>query len=126
MSANQMRFRDWYGYDTFMGTRLLRKLGNNTYCMRRLGYEHDYFEVTYHGSVIVRCMVDYISYFNRGYATVTTKTRLNDMMPNGWRLYQRKYVWYVWNYTDKVDIEWYDGITFMNEGIDWVIWNGTI
>lgn len=90
-----------------------RKLGNNTYLERiAAGYAisirlHQTHVVTFHpnGSITLN---------SGGWRTVTTKRRMNQA---GARVFQDKFVWYVYCCEDAPKIEYHDGITRSTEGV---------
>ena len=51
----------------------------------------------YHNICIVEWMHDYTCYTNGGNMTRTTKSRLNDYLPNGYRIIQVKGQWVITN-----------------------------
>ena len=47
----------------------------------------------YHHTCIVEWRHDYTAYTNGGYMTQTTKSRLNDYLPSGYRIFQMNGEW---------------------------------
>jgi len=73
-----------------------KPIGNNTrlyYENPGVGYEPFYF-VRLHGNEILRIYKDRFIPLDAGWKTVTTKARLNDLMPIG-SVYQRDWDWYL-------------------------------
>ena len=68
-----------------------KPIGNNTrlYCN---GFT-DCYSVHLHGNEILRIYSDRFIPMDAGWRTVTTKARLNDLMPIG-RVHQKNHVWY--------------------------------
>jgi len=99
-----------------LGPRESRKIANNTYLERRDDGDialrlHRTDVLTYHpdGTVTLN---------SGGWQTVTTKRRMNQYLPNGYRVYQHRFDWYVWNYlaakqngNDGSRVEYFDGMT---------------
>jgi hypothetical protein len=91
-----------------------RKLGNNTYLERRGDGSiavklHDTDVVTYRadGSIVLD---------SGGWLTVTTKDRMNEHGPQGWRVYSVRGVWFVGQEgSNSVGLVYKDGITFHAE-----------
>lgn len=101
----------------FLGSKNERPFAHNTRIIRdTLQMGHDVITVTYHGHPIVNFYPDRLTLSSCGWMTSTTKERLNWFIPQGWRVYQEKGVWYVWNYETKQTYTFSDGITFMNNG----------
>ena len=71
-------------------------IGNNTRLRFEdpgVGYE-SFYSVLLHGNEILRIYKDRFFPTDAGWRTVTTKARLNDLMPIG-NLYQRNWDWYL-------------------------------
>ena len=102
-----------HSYDsamTFLDGRLSKKLAHNTYVVKRdLGCE-----VTYHGHVIAMFYAhgEYMAAWNCGLATPTTKTRINELIPNRYSVYQKNFRWFVWDRLIGQDWPWEDGDVF--------------
>jgi len=80
-------------FDTQLGKRDSRKIGNNTYLKRRADTEiaimlHATDVVTYKqsGEVVLN---------SGGWHTVTTKDRISEYIPNSYQVGQEKGIWYV-------------------------------
>ena len=71
-------------------------IGNNTrlYFTESTFSDGDYFSVRLHGNEILRIYPDRFVPMDAGWKTVTTKARLNDLMPIG-RIHQKNYAWYM-------------------------------
>ena len=97
-----------------LGSRDSRRIANNTYLERRANSDiavklHRTDVLTYHadGSVTLN---------SGGWQTYTTKARMNAYLPYGYRVYQRCFAWYVWNYRAEHTrsngrIDYFDGLT---------------
>ena len=71
-------------------------IGNNTRLYFEdpgVGYE-SFYSVRLHGNEILRIYPDRFVPMDAGWKTVTTKARLNDLMPMG-NVYQRNWEWYL-------------------------------
>ena len=84
----------------FLGDKGSRKLANNTKVYRVMlgGYYglQDEIHVRLHNTDIVSYRADGVITLNSGgYRTVTTKQRINQLLPPGWDVYQKKHKWYV-------------------------------
>ena len=76
-------------------------IGNNTKVVR--GRCGDYYAIKLHKTEVVQFHSDgRIQLFNGGYATVTTKDRINAFIPRGY-VSQKNYNWY---YEVPVDGDW--------------------
>lgn len=76
----------------FLGNRTKRKLGNNTDLVGGLDAVHVRL---YETSVVIHWADGTFSLDDGGYRTVTTKDRINQTIPHGYRVYQRDNEWYV-------------------------------
>ena len=73
-----------------------KPIGNNTrlYFTESTFRDGDYYSVLLHGNEILRIYKDRFVPTDAGWRTVTTKARLNDLMPIG-NVYQRNWDWYL-------------------------------
>jgi len=72
-----------------------RKIANNTYAERR----GDAIAIRLHSTDILTFNANgSVAVNTGGWKTVTTKARLNDYLPNGFRIYQTKGIWYWYQY----------------------------
>lgn len=53
------------------------------------------YEIKLHGNVIMTIYRYHIELSSGGWKTLTTKERLNRYLPNGFRLYQKNWEWYI-------------------------------
>lgn len=82
---------NWEALDNFLGKRESKKLGNNTYVERR---DNDIAIRLWDTDIITINVVDVITINVRGYTTMTTKSRLNDMLRcRGVHISQAKNQW---------------------------------
>lgn len=65
------------------------------------------------GSVLIDC---------KGYRSKTTKERVNAFLPSRFRIFQKSFVWYVWDRVNDTEMLFHDGMTFYPDGF--VIWSG--
>ena len=71
-----------------------KPIGNNTRLyFTESTFREDYYSVRLHGNEILRIYKDRFVPSDAGWQTVTTKARLNDLMPIG-GVYQRDWNWY--------------------------------
>jgi hypothetical protein len=81
------------GLSNLLGTRRTRKIGNNTVAER---ITDNTLVVTLHGHPIVELTESgVVSFTLAGYPTVTTRDRINSLLPAGFRLYQRDWEQYL-------------------------------
>tara|TARA_A100001201_G_scaffold5286_7_gene9629 strand:- start:5454 stop:5858 length:405 start_codon:yes stop_codon:yes gene_type:complete len=72
-----------------------KPIGNNTRLFFRNPVWHEsYYSVRLHGNEILRIYSDRFTPMDAGWRTVTTKARLNDLMPIG-KIHQKNYAWYL-------------------------------
>lgn len=91
-----------------------RKIAHNT--VARL--ESDNIIIRFHDTDIgVYAPNGDISLFSGGWHTFTTKERLNDIIPNQFRLYQERGIWYIYEYETQTSYIYQDGITFKPNGL---------
>jgi hypothetical protein len=96
-------------------SKIDRKVANNT--IARI--EEDKIIIKYHSSDIAELTQFTRKLFSGGYKTYTTKERLNWYIPSPYSLYQSKGVWYIWNYQDKSEHVFAEGLEFyMPYGVD--------
>lgn len=75
-----------------LGNRESRKLENNTYLVK----DGNHVAVKLHATNVITFRDDgQIVVDSGGYATVTTKDRINKYLPDPWRMYQEKSTWYL-------------------------------
>jgi hypothetical protein len=88
-------------------TKQSRNIANNT--IARI--EDAKIIITLHSTDIAILTKDTIQLFTGGWCTLTTKDRLNSLIPSPFSIYQEKRVWYLWNYTTSEKWAFQDGIT---------------
>jgi len=82
-----------------LGGRPHRKVCGNTVLHKSDGG----ISVLLHGHPIIFFRIDGSAMIDScGYRTNTTKHRLNRCLPNGWRVCQRSFEWYLWNFRDAI------------------------
>jgi hypothetical protein len=91
-----------------LGNKDTRKVGNNTYLERRTAktialrlHDTDVLTFTLSGSVVLS---------SGGWKTVTTKARMNDYLPRGWKVGSDRGAWGLYN-CGKYVADYQDGIT---------------
>ena len=73
---------------------LRRKVGNNTWLVRNSSIPLDTIHLKLHNTNILTWYYDGMVRLNSGgWKTVTTKARMNEYLPYGWRVFQQNYVW---------------------------------
>ena len=78
--------------------------------------EGDDIGLRYHDTIVVRWNPDgSISLDSGGWTTATTKSRMNEYLPNGWMVYQERGVWYLSNRWEATWV-YRDGITIHPDG----------
>ncbi len=98
-------------------SKIDRKVANNTTAR----IDGDKIVIHYHSSDIVELTKHTTKLFSDGWRTYTTKERLNWYIPSPFSLFQSKGVWYIWNYQDKTEYLFDDGITFILSDDEWNI-----
>lgn len=91
-----------------LGSRASRKIGNNTYLHR---LDADTIALRLHATDVVTFRPGTVTLDSGGWRTVTTKDRLNYVLP----VYSEKGTWYVGGYKE-ARIVYFDGITFAEDG----------
>jgi hypothetical protein len=106
----QVSVHDYFSAESALKGRDSRKIGNNTYLERLvLGG----IGVKYHATWIAKFYDNGQSHYTSGgWQTYTTKDRLNQLLPPGYTLYQKKHVWYLWHRPSDVTCEWQDVMVF--------------
>lgn len=70
--------------------------------------------VLYHDTVVVIYSEVGITLHARNHRSVTTKSRMNDALPNGTRVFQKNHQWYL--AVGDLEIKYVDGITVTWDG----------
>lgn len=90
---------DYYSALNFLNGKDDRKLAHNTgvFLGHPSGGERgDFIGVYLHSTTIVEYWPDSrIKLYTNGYRTVTTKSRINQLLPPGWRVIQQDWEWYL-------------------------------
>lgn len=88
---------DFESASKFLGDKSEKKLAANTkifYVMQSRYYGNETIAVKFHQTIIVQYMQGGIIQLNTGgHRTVTTKQRINQLLPPGFRVEQRNYEW---------------------------------
>lgn len=74
-----------------------KPIGNNTrlyFCDAGAGHE-SFYNIRLHGNIIMRIYRDRVVPLDGGWRTVTTKARLNEHLPRGFRVFQKNWEWYI-------------------------------
>lgn len=74
-----------------------KPIGNNTrlyFYDAGVGHEN-YYTIRLHGNIIMQIFRYRIVPSDGGWQTVTTKARLNEYLPRGFRVFQKNWVWYL-------------------------------
>lgn len=90
-----------------LGNKDKRRLRErNTYLLREDNAFGDIFYVRYHATNILAFLPDgSVKVNNGGWYTVTTKQRLNEYLPYGYRISQRKGQWFISSPSDEFEFE---------------------
>jgi len=73
-----------------------KPIGNNTRLyFTETTFGEDYYTIRLHGNRIIDIYEDRILPSNGGWQTVTTKARLNEYIPRGFRVFQKNWEWYL-------------------------------
>jgi hypothetical protein len=99
---------NYWELDTLLGKRARRKIGNNTYAVRRSAIAID---VVFHTTPIITHTLDGATvYRSGGHRTRTTKDRLNRWGAPHLSVYQSRRVWYVTDAEYATCERFYDGM----------------
>jgi hypothetical protein len=90
--------------------RYRKKIGNNTWL---INYTKDTAVVKFHDTIIAVFTPRFSTFYADGWQTYTTCDRINQLIPEGWRLYQSKRQWYLWHSQGDVILPWREGFTFL-------------
>ena len=94
-----------------MHGRTQKKLGHNTY--GRLNPDDpSVMIITYHATDILTINREGVCVTVDGWTTPTTKLRVNNYLPAGWRISQVHGQWEVWNTTDRKEYKFIEGMFF--------------
>jgi hypothetical protein len=84
---------DFRGAEAFLRGKTVRKLYHNTWVERD---GNDEINVRFHNTVIVAYhRAGGATLRTGGWMTVTTKARLNNLVPSGWSVYQKDWDWFL-------------------------------
>jgi hypothetical protein len=72
-----------------------RPYGKNTRILYDVDDGMPFVRIQYHATTIVEYYHDHTRYYNGGWHSVTTKDRLNKLLPKHMRLSQKNFVWYL-------------------------------
>jgi len=110
-----------YGLVIALRDRAERKIGHNTYAIRQ---DSTTIIVKFHNSIIVELNYKQrtIKLYNDGYFTSTTKERLNQFIPAGYRIFQQAGQWYVYEHASGINYIWSEGITFTADHTNVLRW----
>lgn len=109
-SVRKININNWFAAQTFMGGKTDKILCNNT----RMQEIDGNFHVFYHGHDIAKFTPNHVVVNSCGYRTYTTKERLNQLIPSRFTLYQKNFVWYVWDRENDTTFNFQDGMVFDN------------
>lgn len=83
-----------------------RKVGNNTWLESYGDYETGYIGLRFHRTTIIRFYHDRCVVDCAGWRSLTTRARLDDYLPCGWKVYSHQGSWYWMNRTTSVGDDW--------------------
>ncbi len=102
-----MHVHNYWSAGTYLGRRDSRKLANNTYVER---IDDESIGVRLHRTYVVIYKVGGDIILNSGgWHSVTTKQRINQLLPEGFGLYSKRYEWFL--STPEGEEEFFDGMT---------------
>lgn len=101
------RTHDYDGYAAILGDRYERRIGHNTSVIR---VSEDSVGIRLHWTTVVTFHRDGRIWLNSGgYQSVTTKQRMNAVLPQHLGVVQSAYIWYVTNRRDGSRHTFHDG-----------------
>jgi hypothetical protein len=104
--TNCGQFQVYIGFFKKVETPKMKKIGQNTY-ERWQGRTQI---IRYHDTDVIEIQPNKIILRSGGWETSTTKRRINNFLPKGYNLFQRKFDWYVSIEKDKKTIPFEDGM----------------
>lgn len=94
MSKIRLKFLTLTDCEKLLGKRDSKKLKSNTY-LERSNHSDSTYHVRYYNTNILT-INQYGWYYSCGnYGTVNTKERLNQLLPSGYYISQKKHIWYI-------------------------------
>ena len=99
------QFQVYLGLFAKTGQKISKKIANNTLCIK----DDNKNIIRLHDTNILSESGGVITINSDGYQTNTTKSRLNDYLPNGYYISQKNFVWHLT--TPKSKIDFIDGMT---------------
>lgn len=112
MALVKARIRDFQAARDFLGGKPARKVAHNT----RIESAGDSVNVRFHDTVVVSYSPDVTVLTTGGFRTVTTKDRLNSFVPDSFRVWSEKGVWYLYHYPDGQRHVFAEGIGIRRDG----------
>ena len=93
-----------------------KKVGNNTHL---IDAKDGTIALRYHYTFIVTFDEDGVVLDNGGWSTSTTKERIHKYLPDGWGLFQEKFVWYLFQYADRdgTKVPYENGTRITHDGV---------
>jgi hypothetical protein len=106
ISTRNLPIKSYSDADAYLGSKAYRKLCGNTYVERINSLT---IGVRYQATIVVYYHSDGSITLDSGcWRTVTTKSRMNNLLPDGYRVSQKNFDWFV--RTPKGDLAFEDGI----------------
>lgn len=116
MAKMKKEVRSYEAALAYLGGKDQKKIGLNTYLIRPAMMEHDYIAVRLHvTSIIIYHRSGLVHVNSGGWLTSTTKSRINDFLPDPFRVSQTAFEWTLYNYKTQETWEFKDGMEVPSE-----------
>ena len=107
---------DFAGWRNVLGNKDGRVIGNNTRVMFADADSYDPVAIRLHSTNVVTFYRDgRIVLDSGGWQTVTTKDRMNSVLPQRFRVFAKDHVWFVSDNRTGSTIPFSDGMTLVND-----------
>ena len=104
MSKIRLNFLTLSDCERLLKSKDSKKLKNNTYLIKD-NYQENTYHVRYWSTDILTISEEGWFYRTGGYETVTTKERLNQLLPAGYYISQKNFVWYLSDGEDTIEFD---------------------
>ena len=105
--TSEGQFQVYVGLFRKIGISKTKKIGNNTY---RIDMP-DGYAIRLHDTNVLTFQGDNVILNDGSYSTVTTKARMNEYLPDQYRIIQRNFHWYIFNSKTQKEVPYENGMT---------------
>ena len=108
MAQFKAQIQSYADASSFLGGKISRRIAHNTTVRNIDGT----IALIYHSTAVVEFHADGRILLNSGgWLTVTTKQRINEVLPSPYRVYQKSHEWFLYDRARDISIPFSDGMT---------------